>query len=104
MLDGEVNLVESHMSSETRRLAEELAMAMYANEPCRICRRLIEVSDLHDLVFAGYSRDGLARAAHGVCWDSFVELLQTLPAGRLYELTQGKESDGKRTDGDGGGQ
>lgn len=84
-LDGDAN----------RRLAFRMAMGMYANEPCRICRRLIEASDLHTLVFAGYSRDGKTRAAHKVCWDNFVELLQTLPAARLYELVNdlGKETD-----------
>lgn len=74
------------MNDETRRIAAKLAMYMYSGEPCRICRRNIEPSDLPTLVFAGYSRDGKARAAHRTYWDNFVEILQTMPAQRLYEL------------------
>lgn len=94
------------MNDETRSLAGQLALSMYANEPCRICRRMIERSDLYALVFAGYSRDGASRAAHRVCWDNFVEMLQTLPPQQLYELAadSGKESDenGKHSDLNGG--
>lgn len=99
--EGEIVIVPLDDDNK-RRLAARMALGMYAHEPCRICRRLIEVEDLHDLVFAGYSRDGKTRAAHKVCWDNFVELLQTLPPARLYELVNdlGKESDadGQRTD------
>lgn len=76
-------------SDDTRALAAKVALAQYVYEPCRICRREIEPGDLHDLVFAGYSRDGLARVAHRTCWDNFVELLQTLPAAQLYDLANG---------------
>lgn len=77
------------INDDTRRTAAKLALSMYANEPCRICRRNIEPADLPSLVFAGYSRDGKARAAHRTCWDNFVELLQALPAERLYALANG---------------
>jgi hypothetical protein len=46
-----------------------IALGMYANEPCRICGKLIEVSDLKDAVFAGYSQDSTSRSAHKACWD-----------------------------------
>lgn len=82
------------INDDTRRTAAKLALSMYANEPCRICRRNIEPADLPSLVFAGYSRDGKARAAHRTCWDNFVEILQTMPAQRLYELAnQPREED-----------
>lgn len=74
------------MNDDTRRIAAKVALSMYANEPCRICRRNIEPADLPTVVFAGYSRDGAARAAHRTCWDNVIELLQTLPARQLYEL------------------
>lgn len=44
------------------------ALAFYADEPCRICGELIKRPDLHDAVYAGYSQDNKARAAHGECW------------------------------------
>lgn len=47
-----------------------LALAMYANEPCRICGELIRPEDLNDAVFAGYSKYNESRAAHGQCWES----------------------------------
>jgi hypothetical protein len=46
-----------------------LALAMYANEPCRICGKLITVDDLASAVFAGYSIDSRSRSAHKACWD-----------------------------------
>ena len=45
-----------------------MALAMYENEPCRICGENIEKAELRGLVFAGYSRDNKSRAAHGACW------------------------------------
>lgn len=74
------------ISDETRRIAAKLALSMYANEPCRICRRLLSAADLPTMVYAGWSRDGKARVVHLVCWENFVELLQMLPAQRLHEL------------------
>lgn len=70
-----------------RKVAFGFALGMYADEPCRICRRLLTMDDLKDgAKFAGYSVDEKARVAHRVCWDNFVELLQTLPPERLHEL------------------
>lgn len=55
----------------------DLALAMYANEPCRVCGQLITRDDLHNgAVFAGYNQANTARAAHKPCWDNFVEMLQ----------------------------
>ena len=39
---------------------------MYLGEPCRICGETIE--DIDGVVFAGYSKDSMARSAHGECW------------------------------------
>lgn len=77
------------MNDDTRRMAAKVALSMYSDEPCRICRQIITVADLPTVVFAGYSRDCTAVAAHRVCWDNFVELLQTTPAQRLHELANG---------------
>lgn len=55
----------------------QLALSMYADEPCRVCGRLLTMNDLNrGAVFAGYNRAGTARAAHKRCWDNFVEMLQ----------------------------
>jgi hypothetical protein len=54
--------------------AARMALAMYTNEPCRICGRMIGVDDLKDLVFAGYSKRWPARAAHGRCWRGFLDM------------------------------
>lgn len=96
--EGEIVLVPLD-KGDNRRIAAHLALSMYAGEPCRICRQIIALEDLHTLVFAGYSRDGQTRAAHKVCWNNFIELLQTLPAAQLYELATTPEmdsSDGQR--------
>lgn len=83
---SDIFIVPLH-DEDTRKLAAHVALSMYANEPCRICRRLLTMDDLKDgAKFASYSVDGTARAAHRVCWDNFVELLRTLPPQRLHEL------------------
>lgn len=72
---------------DTRQKAYTIALSMYADEPCRICRRFLTWDDLHDgAKFAGYSVDGTSRAAHRVCWENFEELLRTLPVERVHEL------------------
>ena len=53
-----------------RETAYKMAMAMYTNEPCRICGQLITADDVKTAVFAGYSPDDKARSAHRECWDS----------------------------------
>lgn len=74
---------------DTRKIAAGFALTLYADEPCRICRKILTMADVHDgAKFAGYSRDGKARAAHRVCWENFVEMLETMPAERLQELMQ----------------
>lgn len=51
--------------------AFELAVLMYANEPCRICGETITREDVMTCVFAGYSVNNEARSAHKQCWDAF---------------------------------
>jgi hypothetical protein len=46
----------------------DLALAVYAHEPCRVCGRLIGLGEVAAAVFAGYSACGTSRAAHGPCW------------------------------------
>ena len=48
----------------------DLVMSFYADEPCRICGKNITRADLDTIVYAGYSDDGKARAAHKRCWDN----------------------------------
>ena len=56
------------MDEEKETLAR-IALGMYANEPCRICGKMITQADLQTIVFAGYSIDSRSRAAHKACWD-----------------------------------
>lgn len=90
------------MNDDTRRIATQLAGSIFIDKPCRICRQPLGWSedDTTVGVYAGWSRDGEACAAHKVCWENFVELLQTTPAQELYELVNGLgeelDEDGKR--------
>ena len=47
-----------------------LVMHAYANEPCRVCRRLITDDETRNIVFSGYVEiDGkVSRASHAACW------------------------------------
>ncbi len=54
-------------SNDTPR---ETPLSMYANEPCRICGKLLSSEDVNDAVFAGYDRSDKSRSAHGECWRS----------------------------------
>lgn len=78
-------------NDESRRVAFEMALSMYAGEPCRICRRILTREDIDNAVFAGYSLDGTARSAHRVCWENFVELVQTLPREQVYALVDRRQ-------------
>jgi len=52
--------------------AAEIAIAMYANEPCRICGEILSLDDIRaGAVFAGYSSGNEARAAHKSCWEQY---------------------------------
>lgn len=54
-----------------QRAARDLAIAAYANEPCRICGRMLTVDDIQqNAVFAGYAKDAPSRSAHKTCWDA----------------------------------
>lgn len=58
------------MAKEYRKVLTDLVMSFYTNEPCRICGKVINKDDLDGLVYAGYSDDNKARAAHKNCWDN----------------------------------
>ena len=60
----------AHATPEERDEVAAFALAMYANEPCRICRRLITLDETRNLVFTGYVEiDGkTSRASHKACW------------------------------------
>ena len=53
----------------------DLALCMYADEPCRICGRILSMEDIKSgAVFAGYSKDNKSRAAHKHCFDNAMEI------------------------------
>lgn len=53
------------------RTLKQIAVGVYADEPCRICGVLLTYEDLlNGAVFAGYSADSKSRAAHKACWDA----------------------------------
>lgn len=54
--------------SVSKEQAARMALAMYADEPCRICGENIDYEDVGDIVWAGCSKGNEARAAHGHCW------------------------------------
>jgi hypothetical protein len=52
-----------------------MALLMYADEPCRICGKLLSLEDVKDgAVFAGYADDNLSRSAHRRCWEGMVSV------------------------------
>lgn len=51
----------------------DLALSMYANEPCRICGKTISPLDVADAVYVGYNEDCTSRAAHKRCFETVVE-------------------------------
>lgn len=59
-------------TDEQKSSALELAMSMYAGEPCRVCGKDIETADLRTIVFAGYKPKDApgfgGRCAHHLCW------------------------------------
>jgi hypothetical protein len=58
----------------SRKSAEQLALAMYEGEPCRVCGEII--TDASKCVYAGYSLGNKARSAHKVCWDKNLDKSQ----------------------------
>lgn len=58
------------LNSVSKEDAARMALAMYADEPCRICGENIDYEDLDGLKFAGYSEGCVSRAAHADCWDN----------------------------------
>lgn len=63
------------MISMPRAQVVDFALSMYANEPCRICRRNIDEADVRGIVFTGYTKVGgkTSRASHGQCWRDLSE-------------------------------
>lgn len=60
------------VTPENRSYLTQVALSMYSNEPCRICGELLTMDDLNSgAVFAGYSADSAARAAHKACWEQY---------------------------------
>lgn len=57
-------------TDEQRSAVADMALRMYANEPCRICRRMITVEEINGIVFTGYTEvDGkVSRSSHRDCW------------------------------------
>jgi len=53
----------------------DLALAMYADEPCRICGHTLTLEDIKaGAIWAGYSADGKSRSAHKHCWNNAMEI------------------------------
>lgn len=54
----------------SRESAVNIALSMYAGEPCRVCGEEITMKDLNEgAVFADYSKCNRSRAAHKKCWE-----------------------------------
>lgn len=65
--DHQVNVVT--ITPENKKYLLQVALSMYAGEPCRICGGTLTMDDLRNgAVFAGYSADNAARSAHKECW------------------------------------
>jgi hypothetical protein len=78
-----VRIVE--ITDDNRKYLLEMALSMYANEPCRICGKLITLEDVHEnAVFAGYSIDNKSRSAHKTCWEN-------QPPKKLWAFQDGEE-------------
>ena len=57
----------------------DLAIIMYADEPCRICGQTLTLEDIKaGAVFAGYSADRASRSAHKHCWDNALEIMREM--------------------------
>jgi hypothetical protein len=70
---GDYQLQIVNITEENRGAVLDAVMMMYTNEPCRICGKMITRDDLKKLVFAGYSKGNVSRAAHGECWDKGID-------------------------------
>lgn len=76
---------------ETRRLALQVALANYADKPCRICGQLITMHELtaDRAVFAGSGA-----AAHTRCWQGLVDVLRQLAVDDQLRRILASGSDG----------
>ena len=58
------------VTDENASYLAQIALSMYANEPCRVCGKLLTMDDLRNgAVYATYSADSTSRAAHKDCWE-----------------------------------
>lgn len=65
--DHTINVVT--VTPENADYLVQVALSMYTNEPCRICGAMLTLDDVNNgAVYAGYSQDSAARAAHKSCW------------------------------------
>jgi hypothetical protein len=68
-------------------LFENMALSMYAGEPCRICGHILTLEDVKaGAIWTGYSKDGKSRSAHKICWDNAMEI-----AREMYPSALGSE-------------
>jgi hypothetical protein len=56
-----------------RDAAMMLALAMYADEPCRLCGKTITAADLDSAVWVGYDDVKPGRCGHRACWAALPE-------------------------------
>ena len=67
--DDDSQVVVAEITDDNRQYLLNLALSAYADEPCRLCGKRLTMDDLRNgAVFAGYSSDNTARAAHKACW------------------------------------
>lgn len=68
-MPNETDLTAEDFTTQTQHeTLVNLAMAMYVDEPCRICGKMINPGDLRKLKWAGYSACNTSRSAHNQCW------------------------------------
>jgi hypothetical protein len=63
----------------------DFALSMYASEPCRICGEILSREDVRTAVFAGYSENNEARAAHNDCWEKYPAVNQMPRSEWVYQ-------------------
>lgn len=64
----------------------DIALSMYAHEPCRICGRELLMADIKNgAVFAGYNADDTSRSAHRRCWYGVMDIVQSASDTQIHE-------------------
>lgn len=67
---GQHRLQVVKVTEENQDYLVKVALSMYVGEPCRICGVLLTWETIREAVWAGYSKDSAARAAHKECWEN----------------------------------